>query len=133
MIENFDTCYSGRLTINADNQLVEGQRGRFDELPPEEGLVSDMSEALGMNMGVLFGNRGYQGWYGKSTSGIFYTAYQRWTQSEWDALGEGDNLERALEYAINHQWWGFEDPCAPVNNFRFKGQGIFTDIILTGN
>ncbi len=115
--------------------IVEGQRGRFDELPPEEGLVSDMSEALGMNQGALYGNRGYQGWYYVAESNHRSEPEswpQKWTRNVWERLGEGDNIKEAIEYAISQQT-NLEDPNAPVNNYRLKGRGYYPDIILGGD
>jgi hypothetical protein len=117
-----------------DNQLVEGQPGFFGDIYGDEGLVSDLSLALGMNRGVFYGNRGYQGWYDvyKQSDPFHETSFQKWTRDMWWRLGEGDNIEEAITYATSQQT-EFEDPCAPVNTFRLKGRGFYSDIILGGD
>lgn len=129
----FDTCWSGRLTINSDNQLVEGQPGQFDELPPEEGLLSDLSLALGMHESI-FETRAYQGWYDEFKSRVWplKSKYQQWTQDMWERLSAGDTVGEALTIAIGRQS-GSSDPNTPVNTFRFKGQGDIPNIQLVGN
>jgi hypothetical protein len=57
------------------------------------------------------------------------TDYQKWTQLEWELLGEGYNLDYALNYAIGGQT-EFVDPCAPVNIYRLKGHGFLNAIGL---
>jgi hypothetical protein len=130
----FECCYSGRLTINADNQLVEGQRGRFDTLPPEEMLISDMSVALGMHP-EFFETRAYQGWYDKSKSKLipipcwpFSHDYEKWTRDMWQRLGAGDTVGEAMGFAMSRQT--NNDPNAPLNTFRFKGNGDIVNIRL---
>jgi hypothetical protein len=119
----FDCCCSGHLKIDND-QLVEGEPGDLGQA--YDGPYSDMSWALGMQESSR--SRIYQGWYGKSTSWIVYTGFQRWTQDEWERLGEGDNLYDALLYVINQKTeFGPEDP---VNNYRLKGQGSIWEILL---
>lgn len=96
--------------------------------------ISDMSIALGMHEPSR--SRVYQGWYDRSTSSLpfwpFRTDYQKWTQDEWKRLGDGEDLYTALLYAISHQT-NFDDPNAPVNTYRLKGQGSLFDIELNGN
>jgi hypothetical protein len=129
-----DCCFSGRLTINANNQLVEGQRGFFGDICENEGLVSDMSEALGLNRGVFYGNRGYQGWYDTYSQNILghETSFQKWTQDMWWRLGAGDTVGEALMITFDRQPVS-SDPNSPVNTFRFKGQGEIDNISLVGN
>jgi hypothetical protein len=126
----FDCCLSGRLKINANNELIEGQSGPVGlfDLPQ-----SDMSFALGMDEPSC--SHLYQCWYDKSKVKFRRkdpeTWYQKWSRNEWEKLGEGDNIEEAVIYAIGQQT-NLEDPNAPVNTFRFKGQWIDT-IRLVGN
>ena len=124
----FDACFSGRLEILPNGQLVEGQ-------PSQQGLFdyphSDMSLALGM--GETSRSRFYQGWWGPVPIGPPPPSpedeYQTWTRLEWQKLGEGEDLYQALYDVI----WGQTDfgPGAPVNNYRLKGQGWLEDIILS--
>ena len=123
----FDACYSGRLYINANNQLVEGQPGQqglFDL------LHSDMSIALGM--GETSKSRFYQGWWGPVPIGSpppsSEDEYQTWTHLEWQKLGEGEDLYQAIYDVIMQQT--DLGSSAPVNNYRLKGQGWLEDIIL---
>jgi hypothetical protein len=51
--------------------------------------------------------------------------YNHFTYHEWTKLGEGDNLDDALIYAINHTDWV---PDGPHDNFRLMGQGDLTDL-----
>ena len=121
----FDTCWSGRLKINANNQLVEGQPGQIGLF---DGPHSDMSLALGMGETSI--SRVYQGWYGQYYSRLWpwSTEYQQWTWLEWEELGNGENLYWALMHVIGEQIeFG---PDAPVNNYRLKGQGSLMDIEL---
>jgi hypothetical protein len=124
----FDFCYSGRLKINASNQLVQGQ-------PGQQGIFdiphSDMSFALGM-AGSGRSNF-YQGWYDKALSGPFpppinETEYQRWSRIEWYQLEDGMNLYEALDYVISQQT--HFDVNDPVNCYRLKGEGYLEDIEL---
>ena len=98
-----------------------------------------MSEALGMNRGVLYGNRAYQGWYDKCyarwipiPSWPFSTYYELWTRDMWWRLGAGDTVGQALIITMNQQPW-YSDPNVPMNAFRFKGQGDIPNIQLVGN
>jgi len=124
----FDCCYSGRLKINAYNQLVEGQPGQVGVV--FDGPHSDMSLALGI--GNSGRSRVYQGWYDAVPIGMPppwpEDEYQKWTRLEWEYLGDGYDLYWALWYVI----WEQTDfsPGAPVNNYRLKGQGLLTDIEL---
>ncbi len=120
------------MTINTNNQLVEGQPGPFDELPPDEGLVSDISLALGLHKDI-FANRGYQGWWGQPwTNFLWQNKWSKFSQDEWRRLGAGDSVGEALMIAIGGQP-GSSDPNAPINSFRFKGQGEIDNIRLVGN
>ncbi|MGD0784232.1 MAG: right-handed parallel beta-helix repeat-containing protein [Sedimentisphaerales bacterium] len=124
----FDTCFSGHLKINANNQLVEGQPGQIGlfDIP-----YSDMSLALGM--GNTSRSRFYQGWYLEFVSSpwlLSETDYQKWTRFEWEHLGDGYDLYWALQYVISKQT-EFDDPRAPVNNYRVYGQGWLDDITLS--
>ncbi len=132
----FDTCYSGRLTINEYDQLIEGQRGRYDEIYLEEGPISDMSLALGLHKDI-FANRGYQGWYDKNISRMwpwwpFATDFQNWTKDMWWRLGAGDTVGEAMTIAIGGQS-SSSDPNATINCFRFKGNGEIDNIQLVDN
>jgi hypothetical protein len=126
----FDCCFSGLLRINSLGELIVGQ-------PGQEGLFdiphSDMSFALGMMCGPLC-NRFYQGWYGKpdlNPPDEPETAYQKWTQDEWNELGKGEGLYWALMYAI---FWQTEaGPEDPMNNFRVKGQGDPHNLFLSND
>jgi hypothetical protein len=97
--------------------LVEGQTrqiGIFD------GPYSDIGLALGMGETSI--SRVYQGWYS-----MYYSRLWPWSTEyhEWTQLGEGDNLDDALIYAINHTDW---IPNGPHDNFRLMGQGDLTDL-----
>lgn len=128
MIENSDCCYSGRLKINASNQLVIGQPGYIGLF---DGPHSDMSLALRMD--DTSRSRVYQGWYDKVwTNFLWQNEFSAFSQDEWYILGQGENLAQAITYAISQQT-EFDDPNAPVNTYRLKGQGFFTDIRLSGN
>jgi hypothetical protein len=110
------------------NQLVEGQPGQNGVVYDEP--VSDMSLALGMHNPNR--SRWYQGWFYEFVSSpfplLFETDFQKWTQHEWEYLGEGYNLDMALGFVIDEQTeFG---PDAPVNNYRLYGQGLITDIKL---
>ncbi len=121
----FDCCYSGRLKINANNHLVEGQPGQIGLF---DGPYSDMSIALGIDEPSK--TRVYQGWYDVVPIGSPQqeNEYQKWTRLEWEALGDGDNLDLVLLYVIGEQTeFGDDDP---VNNYRLKGQGFIWDIFL---
>jgi len=125
-----NACYGGRLTINGNDELVEGR-------PGQEGVVldapvSDMSIALGMHEPTQ--NRFYLGWYDKSTSEIwpFRTDCQKWTQDMWEALGNEDNLQMAIMYAISQQT-NLSDPNNPANAYRLKGQEFLWEIFLRNN
>jgi hypothetical protein len=123
----FDCCYSGRLRINSENQLVEcspGQQGLL-EVPH-----SDMSFALGMGETSI--SRFYQGWHDENfiRTWPFETNYQKWTQLEWQKLGEGEDLYSAL-YDVIMQQTDF-GPDDPVNNYRLKGQGDMMEVQLIG-
>jgi len=124
----FNACYSGRLKINANNQLVVGQPGQDGVL---DGPVSDMSYALGMASG--YGDHAYQGWYDKANVAFpNITEFQKWTRDEWYSLGElgvQNYLDDAIIYAIDHQTY-FSDPNDPVNQYRLKGEGYMFNIRL---
>lgn len=122
----FDSCYSGRLKINADNELVEGQSGQIGVF---DGPHSDMSLALGMGEPSI--SRFYQGWFDDVPIGLWLleNEYQRWTRLEWEELGDGEYLYWALMHVIEQQTdFG---PYAPVNNYRLKGQGSIFEIRLS--
>jgi hypothetical protein len=121
-----DVCFSGRLKINAADQLVVGQAG---EIGFFDGPHSDMSIALGIY--DTSESRVYQGWYKKFWSGKTETDYQKWTRIEWERLGEGDYLYDALWYTVGQQTEFNEN--APVNNYRLKGQGSLGNIRLSSN
>jgi len=121
----FNTCYGGRLKINANNELVEGQPGQIGLF---DGPHSDMSLALGMNKPGK--SRIYQGWFVESFSQYWpwEHAYEKWSRFEWEELGNGENLYWAIMHTIDKQTeFG---PDAPVNNYRLKGQGLLTDLVL---
>jgi hypothetical protein len=122
----FDFCYSGRLKINASNQLIQGQTG-------QQGLFdiphSDMSFALGMAGSGR--DNFYQGWYDISwirNIPIIPTQYQLWTQHEWIYLGDGEDLFSALYNVIQEQY--FFGPLDPVNCYRLKGEFDLTNVCL---
>jgi hypothetical protein len=123
----FNTCYGGRLKINANNELIEGQPGQIGLF---DGPHSDMSLALGM--GEPSKTRIYQSWYDDASVSLFENDFQNWTQAEWEYLGDGESLYWAIMHAIDGQT-EFDDPNAPVNTYRLKGQGLLTDIILNNN
>ena len=123
-----NACWGGHLKINANNQLVEGQPGQIGIF---DGPHSDMSLALGM--GETSKSRVYQGWFGEVwTNFLWQNDYSQFSQDIWKTLGQGDNLVQAITYAISQQT-EFDDPNAPVNTYRLKGQGFLTDIRLSGN
>jgi hypothetical protein len=74
-------------------------------------------------------SRVYQGWYYEFKSAPFETEFKKWTRLEWEYLGDGYDLYWALMNVISEQT-DF-DPCAPVNCYRLKGQGLLTDIELS--
>lgn len=123
----FDTCYGGRLKIDSHDNLIEGQPGQIGYF---DGPYSDMSIALGLNNPGK--SRIYQGWYSEGESSLlFETEYQKWSRYEWEELGKGETLYWAVMHTINKQTeFG---PDAPVNNYRFKGQGLLTELILTND
>jgi hypothetical protein len=125
---HFDCCCSGCLRINSLNELIVGQ-------PGQEGIFdiphSDMSIALRMD--DTSKSRIYQGWYSNPEVAFppCETDHQKWTRNEWDALGAGDNLQMAIMYAnAVTQQTNPEEPNAPINDFRLKGQGLPQDIKL---
>jgi hypothetical protein len=117
----------GRLKINSRNQLVEGQPGQLGVVFDEP--VSDMSVALGLYDPTK--NQAYQGWYDtfNSQEPPAEDDYQKWTRNVWEKLGDEDNLQEAIDYAISQQT-NLWDPNAPVNAYRLKGHGFFWDIRL---
>jgi hypothetical protein len=118
---HFDCCYTGPLKINANGQLVEGQPGQIGTFG---GRHNDMSLALGM--GDTSASRIYQGWYGEPYVEFWPgTEYQKFSQIEWETLGNGDDLSWALQEAI----WQSSNPA--LDNYRLKGQGLFSDITLS--
>jgi hypothetical protein len=121
----FNCCYSGRLKINASNQLVIGQPGQsgvFD-LPQ-----SDMSYALGM--ANTDRDCAYQGWYDKANYDLFeLTPFAKFTHDEWSRLAVGYDLYMAIQYAISQQT-SFLDPNAPPNSYRLRGHGLLNAIYL---
>ncbi|MBN2019512.1 MAG: hypothetical protein JW749_04735 [Sedimentisphaerales bacterium] len=123
----FDTCYSGRLMINDNDELVFGQPGQMGIV--FDSPISDMSLALGMHEPSR--SRVYQGWYDIPFTKFwpFETDYQQWTQDEWMWLGLGGNLSEAINDAISRQEH-FSDVNDPVNCYRLKGQGNIEDVIL---
>jgi len=121
----FDCCYSGRLKINENEELVEGVRGEVYDFDAPQ---SDMSFAIGM--GEPSRSRFYQGWHDEYQIRMppFETEHQKWTQLEWQHLKEGENLYWALYYTIQAQTeFG---PLDPVNNYVLRGQGSWMDIEL---
>jgi len=123
----FDCCYSGRLKINANNQLVEGQPGQIGVF---DGPHSDMSYALGL----ASTNRDcvYHGWYDVATVSYQITNFNKWTQDVWNKLSigvVGGDIYTALQYAISRQT-SFVDPKAPVNTYRLKGHGMISEVGL---
>jgi hypothetical protein len=85
-----------------------------------------MSWAFGL--GESSKSRFYQGWYNDAT--VRYlpeSQYQEVSRIEWETLGTGDDLFWALYDAI---WDSGTDA---RNNYRLKGQGFLTDIVLSGN
>jgi hypothetical protein len=116
----FFCCYSGRLKIDSQGQLVEGQPGQSGTF---DGSQSDMSIALGM--GEPSRSRYYQGWFNKADVRFLpETEYQEFSRIEWEELGNGNNLYWALYEAIWHA--GID----AVYNYRLKGQGSLMDIEL---
>jgi hypothetical protein len=81
---------------------------------------------LGLGNGGI-SDRAFHGWFNDIPVG-FWTEYGKWTRAVWKALGEGNNLEDALIYAVDHTTIG---PNYPSNNFRLKGQGFIWEIYLT--
>ncbi|MFA5239261.1 MAG: hypothetical protein WC476_06085 [Phycisphaerae bacterium] len=128
----FDTCYSGRLMVTSYEELIEGLPGQLGVIL--DAPVSDMSLALGMHEPTR--SRCYHGWYDKLPIGnpLPYPEndYQKWTRNVWEKLGDEDNLDEAIDYAISQQT-NFHDPNAPVNAYRLKGTGLIWDIFLRNN
>jgi len=120
-----DSCYGGRLMINDDGELVEGQPGQLGQVYDEP--VSDMSLALGMHEPTR--DRFYFGWYDESTFSVWTTDYQDWTEDIWERLGDEDNLQLAITYAINQQT-NLSDPNNPANAYRLKGNGFPWEVFL---
>jgi hypothetical protein len=122
----FDTCYSGRLMINFYDQLVEGQPGDLGRA--YDAPISDMSIALGMHRDS-FASRAYHGWYDKNYVRWFpNTDYESWTGCLWGALGNEDNLQVAIDYALSKQT-DFS-PGSPAKNYRLKKEGSPSEIFL---
>ena len=120
-----DACYGGRLKIDGTGNLVEGQPGQIGLF---DGPHSDLSLALQLN--DTYESRAYHGWWDKGWLGaIAQTSYQEWAKDVWLKMGEGKNLNEALNYAIS-ETEDFSDDAA-VNNYRLKGQGLLTDIRIT--
>jgi hypothetical protein len=124
----FDSCESGILKINENDQLVVGQPGDLGQA--YDGPQSDMSFALGMEEDSR--TRVYHGWWNDTPRGMPppwpENEYQKWTRLLWERLGDEDNLDIALMYVISQQTkFGKFDP---VKNYRLKGQGFFWDIRL---
>ena len=118
--------------LTSYDELVEG-------LPGELGVVldnpiSDMSIALGMRQPSK--SRCYHGWYDIRPVGnpppLPENDYQKWTRNVWEKLGDKDNLDEAIDYAISQQT-NLWDPKAPVNAYRLKGTGLIWDILLRNN
>jgi len=103
--------------------------GPQEQIKTFDGPHPDMSIALGMDRPGE--TRIYQAWYDESTAELwpFRSDYQKWTQDQWESLGDGESLYWAIMHAIDGQS-EFDDPNAPVNAKRFKGLGLFTDLIL---
>jgi hypothetical protein len=123
-----NSCYGGRLKIDAHDNLIEGQPGQIGCF---DGPHSDMSIALGMYESGS--NRIYQGWYGESLSQYWpwEHPYEKWSRYEWEELGKGETLYWAVMHTIDRQTEFGSD--APVNNYRFKGIGLLTELILTND
>ncbi len=109
-----DACYSGRLKITGDNQLIEGEDG-------SEGLAdfsySDMSGAFR----IVATDQVYIGWqkecYGED---IFFLYYKSWLGYFADALGDAKTIEEAYMYCIEK----VKNPLgsqSPGLNFRARG------------
>jgi hypothetical protein len=114
----FNACYSGRLKINASDQLVIGQSGQVGVF---DGPHCDMSFALGM--ASTSRDCAYQGWYDKSKVSLTPTDFQKFTRDEWYTFSQaGENLFTAVQYATGRQT-SFFDPNAPVNTYRLRGNG----------
>jgi hypothetical protein len=129
----FDCCYTGRLVCDDDN-LVEDDPG----YPPDtEKKHNDMSKALRMDIG---GSHFFQGWYGDKPAGMINykklgknvkNPYNYFSLYEFGKLKEGDNLQHALEWAIqevmktsNGVLYG-EDA---MNDLRIRGQGNMWEV-----
>lgn len=121
-----DACFGGRLKIDGAGNLIEGQPGQIGLF---DGPYSDMSFAL--NMQNTYESRCYHGWWQEGWVGWAFPAndrstYQEWGKDVWQKLGEGNNLDDALKYAIHEtELRGSE---SAVKNYRLKGQGSLTSI-----
>lgn len=118
-----DSCYSGRLKIDQTGNLIEGEPGQrwlFDS-------QSDITLALGLD--DTYWSKAYHGWWDPATLRyMFQTTYQQWTQTLWNEMAKGFNLEDAILEAINKATEF--DPDAAINNYRLRGQGDIKKIRL---
>ncbi len=119
-----DSCYGGRLKIDGNGNLAEGQSGQIGFF---DGPHSDLSLVLRLN--DTYESRAFHGWWDKGVfNPVAETTYEEWSKNIWRKMSEGRNLEEALNYAIE-ETGDFSDKTA-VNNYRLKGQGLLTDIRL---
>lgn len=124
------SCYSGRLKIDRTGTLVERQSGR-QGLVYDAGGHSDISLALRLDDD--YESRYYHGYWNKGVLDlIFQTSYQKWTKNIWSKLGDWQDLNDAVLYAIDQavQDGNINDPNSVLSNYRLFGQGDITTIRL---
>jgi len=115
----FDCCFSGRLRLTSNNQLVESSPGQQGLLQIPE---SDMSWALRMTGGI--DGQFCQGWW--KEAGVMWgqTIYEIFSVSEWTKLKEGENLYQAVYDTFNNPNVHID----AVKDFRMYGMGDITAV-----
>ena len=122
----FNCCNGGKLKINANDQLVIGQEGKYGVL---DGPYSDMSLALGMHISNPDKNRVYQSWFDNVSTGDV-SKFNKWGKDQWGKLGEGETLGVAISYAYGRSSEDGETGRDPREDYRLKGRGDPTVVIL---
>lgn len=122
----FNCCNGGKLKINANEQLVIGQEGKYGVL---DGPYSDMSIALGMHNNNPDKNRVYQSWFDNVSTGDV-SKFNKWGKDQWGKLGEGETLGVAISYAYGRSSEDGETGRDPREDYRLKGRGDPTVVIL---
>jgi hypothetical protein len=120
----FDCCYSGRLKINGNSNLIEGQSGFNGIL---DAPYSDVSWSLGIC--GAYKSQFFQGWYDECTARLLPpSTFGEFTIDEFTEFDNGGNLLNALNYAIEESNIDPRTLENPMEHFRLKGVGYMTDI-----